>query len=312
MFASKFAKAHPKTAEGPNRKLVHKRSTLFGGTVERMQMLQRSIDHQAQGHIEQEADPAGLTASASTPGVFWDFGKIPVFPSDRTHHDTSAPQEQMATPAPPDQTSRDRTPDGSEPINLAPITFVRAPSHFSVEGGCDNLHLHGKTDAAFDGGVGHVENQVATPVKDCGCEKGVQCFRVTGTLVTDYSVSVTINMPPVPSGLTKCEQGKVQAWLDNVLTPHEEDHRKRFMTYNGQTRNPVNVTGCGEDDVKKKVQAITDAEEPPRQAKAKALSEAIDPFVRIIDCSDCDKAPPPGKQSTKTDAGSARTPDAGS
>jgi hypothetical protein len=214
-------------------------------------------------------------------------------------------------------TSADRTPDGSEQISRPPIAFERAPSYFSMEGGCDNLHLHGKTDATFDGGVGHVENQVATPVKDCGCEKGVQCFHVTGTLVTNYSVSVTITMPSVPSGLTKCEQGKAQAWLDNVLRPHEEDHRTRFMTYNGQTKNPVDVTGCGQNDISNKVQAITDAEEPPRQAKAKALSEAIDPFARTFDCSDCDKAPPTpaAKQSTKTDAGTppvAKTPDAGS
>jgi len=296
MFAPRIARAYTKTAEGPSSKLLHKRSAFFGGT-------------EPHGHTEEEADPASLTAQAAKPGVSWDFSKTTVFPSDRTNHDASIPQEQMATPAPADQTSRDRARDGSEQIDLPPITFVRAPSYYNAEGGCDKLRLHGKTDAAFNA-AGHVENQVAKPAKDCGCKKGVQCLHVTGTLVTDYSVGVTINMPPMPSGLTECEQGKVQAWLDNVLLPHEEDHKKRLMTYNGQTKNPVDVTGCGEDEIKKKVQAITDAEDSTRKAKAKALSDAIDPFVRVIDCSDCDKAP--GKQSTKTDAGTAKPPDAGS
>lgn len=201
---------------------------------------------------------------------------------------TSTPQEQTATPAPVGQASADQMPDGSGQINLPPITFARAPSYFSVEGGCDNLQLHGTTNATFNGGVGQVKNQVAKPAEDCGCEAGVQCLHVTGTLVTDYSVSVTINMPAMPDGLTACEQGKVQAWLNSVLKPHEEDHRKRFMTYNGQTKNPVDVTGCGLGDITKKVQAITDAEEPPRQANAQTLSDAIDPFVSTIDCSGCD------------------------
>jgi len=179
--------------------------------------------------------------------------------------------------------------DDSGPVSMAPIEVAGEPHAFEMEGGCEGLHLHGKTDGTFDGGTGAVKNQKVTKGKGCNCDEGVQCFHVTGTLVTNYSVSVTITMPPVPSGLTACERAKVQAFLQNVLLPHEHDHEARLKTYNGQTNNPVDVIGCGQDDVTSKVQAIQDAEEPKRQAAAQARSDAIDPFVRTIDCSDCEK-----------------------
>jgi hypothetical protein len=209
----------------------------------------------------------------------------------------SDPQDQTPPSAPADQ-----TPDDSGPVSLPPITVSGTPKEVSVEGGCNGLSLHGQTDANFDGGTGKVANQVVSK-GTCDCGEGGKCFHVTGTLVTKYSVSVTITMPPMPSGLTACEQGKVQDFLKNVLTPHEQDHKTRFMTYNGQTRNPVDVTGCSQEDVQSKVQAIQDAEEAPRQAKARALSAAIDPFVRTVDCSDCKAAP--------SDAGPGAKPDAG-
>jgi hypothetical protein len=213
-----------------------------------------------------------------------------------------------------DQTPADQTSDDSAQVSLPPITFEREPSYFSLEGGCDGLHLHGTADAAFSS-KGSVQNQVSRARQGCDCEKGVRCLHVTGTLVTNYAVSVTITMPPVPSGLTDCERAHVRAFLQNVLRPHEEDHRTRFGTYNGQTRNPVDVTGCGKDDIAQQVQAIGDAEDAARQTAANALSGAIDPFVRSIDCSDCEKgsAAPHAGQGTGPDAGASadvETPDA--
>ena len=179
--------------------------------------------------------------------------------------------------------------DDSTPISMAPIQVAGEPHAFEMEGGCAGLHLHGKTDGAFDGGTGSVVNQRVTRGRGCNCEQGVECFHVTGTLVVNYSVSVTITMPPVPGGLTACERDKVQDFLQHVLLPHEHDHETRLKTYNGQTRHPVDVVGCGQDDVTSKVQAIQDAEEPARRAAAQAKSDAIDPFERTIDCSDCER-----------------------
>jgi len=187
--------------------------------------------------------------------------------------------------------------DDSGLVSMAPIQVAGEPHDFEMEGRCEGLRLHGTTDGTFDGGTGSVVDQKVTRGTGCNCDQGVQCSHVTGTLVINYSVSVTITMPPMPSGLTACQQAKVQAFLQNVLLPHEHDHETRLKTYNGQTKNRVDVTACGEEEATSKVQAIHDAEEKARQAAAQARSDAIDPFVRTIDCSDCEK------QSAATSAG---------
>jgi len=51
----------------------------------------------------------------------------------------------------------------------------------------------------------------------------------------------------------------------------------------------VEVTGCGEADVQAQIKAIQAAEDIQREAAARALSDAIDPFTRTVDCSDCTK-----------------------
>jgi len=189
----------------------------------------------------------------------------------------------------------DRKSEEFQKSGVQPIIYKGKSSHFTFRGGCDHLNLHGQTDAQFDS-KGEVKNQAVNPGRDCTCEAGVPCLHLTGTLVTDYKANVTITMPPMPSGLTRCEQSKVRAFLENVLRPHEEDHRKALKTFEGRTRNPVDVTGCGRGDVQAKAQAkaqaIGDAEESARENAANAKSAALDPFVRIIDCSECDQKTP--------------------
>jgi len=184
--------------------------------------------------------------------------------------------------------SSDETPDDRGAISLGPLTVEKETQGPSVEGGCDGLRLHGTATPTFTRNS-TVENRVVSKGEGCDCAKGVQCIHVTGTLVTNYSVSVAIDMPGVPGGLTRCEQAKVQDFLNHVLRPHELDHKAKFETYNGQTKRPVDLTGCGRDDINSQIGAIQDAENTPRQAAAQALSDSLDPFVRTIDCSDCQK-----------------------
>jgi hypothetical protein len=174
-------------------------------------------------------------------------------------------------------------------VPAAPLTGRGEPVEVEVEGGCDGLSLHGQTNATFNGGRFRVSGQRVTTSAACGeCPPGARCLHLTGTLVSDYSAAVTITMPPVPGGLSRCEAARVRAFLTNVLLPHEREHRRRFKTYDGRTRNPLDLTGCGMDDLQSQVAAIHAAEDGPRQAAANALSGAIDPFVRIVDCSDCE------------------------
>jgi hypothetical protein len=106
VFAPPVAKAQTKAATSSTSKRVPTRTALTEqpsgvGAVEQAPMLQWSIDNQAMlrlpaqratsltgnephGRNGQETDPTRLpTPRATTPGVSWDFSKIPIFPPDR-------------------------------------------------------------------------------------------------------------------------------------------------------------------------------------------------------------------------------------
>jgi hypothetical protein len=174
------------------------------------------------------------------------------------------------------------------PFPMDQLTVEGEPDDVEMEGGCDGLALHGQANATYDGGRGHVTNQKVTTSNACTACSDQPCLHVTGTLATTYSASVTITMPPMPDGLSPCEQGKVREFLTNVLLPHEKEHERRFKTYNGTTQNPIDVTGCGRADIQAQITAIQTSEDQQRQTGANALSGAIDPFTDTIDCSDCD------------------------
>jgi hypothetical protein len=170
---------------------------------------------------------------------------------------------------------------------IEPITVYGDPSTVSSLGGA--FSVHGVTNANFDGGTGKVVNQKATPSKTCiDCPEG-QCMHVTGTLVVTYHVDVTVTMPDVPDGLNACEEAKARQFINTTLRAHENEHVRRFSTYNGTKNIPVNVNACGESDATNQVQAMHDADEQKRQSDAQALSDAIDPFTKSIDLSDCQK-----------------------
>ena len=169
---------------------------------------------------------------------------------------------------------------GQMAVELATPTVSSLGGAFSV---------HGQTDATFDGGTGKVAHQKATASKTCtDCPDG-QCMHVTGTLVVTYHVDVTVTMPDVPEGLNACEEAKVRQFINTTLRQHENDHVRRFRTYNGTKSIPVNITACGESDAATQVQQLHDTDEQKRQSDAQALSDAIDPFTKSIDLSDCQK-----------------------
>ena len=172
-------------------------------------------------------------------------------------------------------------------INFGPIAVRSRASIGSAHGG--PFSVHGKTDATFDGGTGKMLNQKARPSKTCSdCPEG-ECMHVTGTLQVTYHVDVQVTMPDVPDGLNACEEAKVRQFINTTLRAHENEHVRRFKTYDGTKNIPVDITACGKDDATTQIQAMHDADEQKRQADAQALSDAIDPFTKSIDLSDCTK-----------------------
>jgi hypothetical protein len=153
-----------------------------------------------------------------------------------------------------------------------------------VEGG---LALHGRTTARYNGGRWRIDQERASPTEGCDCPPPARCLHLTGNLVSTYAVTVTISMPSVPSSLTPCQQRRVREFLRDVLRPHEEEHASRFRTYNGRTVIPLDLTGCGQAELRARVTAIHDAEATQRQANTDALSAQIDPFTREVNL-DCE------------------------
>jgi hypothetical protein len=160
------------------------------------------------------------------------------------------------------------------------------PARRTVHGG-GNITLHGDTTAAYDGGTSRWSAKSIRRAAGCtDCPADNPCVHAVGTFTITYHADVTIRMPDMPSGLTPCQQRRVQTFLRDVLGPHEREHARRFHTYDGTKVHPVDFTGCGRDELQAKLQQIHDDEETQRHDDADALSAAIDPFNRPIDL-DC-------------------------
>jgi hypothetical protein len=149
------------------------------------------------------------------------------------------------------------------------------------------ISLHGDTTADFDGGRSHWAPKSVRRAKACtDCPEDNPCIHAVGTFSIRYHANVTIRMPDMPGGLTPCQQRRVRAFLRDVLGPHEQEHARRFHTYDGTQVHAIDFTGCGRDALQAHLQQIHDSEESQRQSAADALSAAIDPFNRPIDL-DC-------------------------
>lgn len=161
----------------------------------------------------------------------------------------------------------------------------------ALRGGPVSVNLHGETSGSYDGGTSVVSKPKIVRAKGCDCTDEDPCLKATGTIAVTYHVDVTIRMPEMPTGLSDCQQRRVRSFLRDVLTPHEQDHARRLRTYNGTTRRPYSITGCGkaglEGEMSTKLQEMHDTEAADRATAADNLSAAIDPFVRPIDL-DCD------------------------
>ncbi|MGH9177046.1 MAG: DUF4157 domain-containing protein, partial [Acidimicrobiales bacterium] len=138
-----------------------------------------------------------------------------------------------------------------------------------------NVSLPGRTDASFSSSFA---TQGATRRRGEG-----GCNLVSGNLVNTFTVSTSVTLPTVPDGLTECQRGNAQRFIDTILAPHEQEHVTAFSTYNGTTTRPFSVTVCPGDDLTALVQAEHDTDAGARQAAAQALSDALDPFNVDVD-----------------------------
>jgi hypothetical protein len=173
------------------------------------------------------------------------------------------------------------------------------PEH--EEAHATSVRLQGRTDADYDGGNYHTENERVQQAQGCGGCTSSNCIRVTGTLVATYRVSTTVTLPSVGDfpNLTACQRRRVQDAIDNVLAPHEQQHVRAFHQYDGTTRRPFDLTLC-RSEFDSQIREMFEAEESQRRATAQAASDALDPFHFDVDL-DCEE-----EQTATPDAGSGR------
>lgn len=171
---------------------------------------------------------------------------------------------------------------------IAPV-IGRGKRQEAVAYANQSLSLQGHTDASFNGGSFRTTNVTTTAGSGCSDCSDSDCIQVTGTLVTDYRVSTSVTLPSVSDfpDLTRCQQDRVRDAINNVLSPHEQQHVSAFGTYNGATSRPFDTTLC-RAQFEDFIRDLVAQEEGPRRAAAQAASDALDPFNFDVDldCTD--------------------------
>src|SRR6266545_4523805 len=69
--------------------------------------------------------------------------------------------------------------------------------------------LHGKTTAEFNS-TSRTEDLTTEPGERCRRCRGPSCVHVTGTLVSEFTVTTHVRLPRPPCGLSECERAQVQ------------------------------------------------------------------------------------------------------
>lgn len=125
----------------------------------------------------------------------------------------------------------------------------------------------------------------------------VQGTTRTGDLVETFSVTTTVSLPPMPTGLSDCERPIVDDAINTRLAAHEQQHVTAFEAYNGTTTSPYSVQGNAQAVTAALAQRHT-TNEAARRSAADTASRALDPFMIDVDTSSCD--PPQEEAETES------------
>jgi hypothetical protein len=150
------------------------------------------------------------------------------------------------------------------------------------------VQLRGRTSADFSNNQWSLINERGERGAGCNGCGGAACVAYSATLHSTFQVTTVVTLPNVSdySGYSECQQQRIQDAINNVLTPHEQEHVAAFNTYNGSVDTPISATGC-RSTLPGQVQRLAETGhltvERPRRAAAQATSDALDPFVVNVD-----------------------------
>ncbi len=181
--------------------------------------------------------------------------------------------------------------------------LVRLPEvvGFGSCGDLPELECSAKASRSFTKSV-----KVPAPLKKKDAE-GTVTYNGKGTASAQFTTAVKISLATVPTGLSKCATGKYQTLITSKLSPHEQDHKKRFTTtlpahsYNGAYNKTIKESGddpaAVQASIKSKLDDALAAEVTNREARNDAYAiNAIDPFRVTADLSACPECKAPKEE----------------
>ncbi len=200
--------------------------------------------------------------------------------------------------------------EAPEQVPLQPLTEV------SGEGAGEGdetdygrvINLQGLTTASFSSSTNSFSSEGTSLTHGSGCEGCTDtdpCVNVATTIVSSYSVPVSVSLPNLAGmDLNDCEREQAQNWVDTVLSPHEDEHVAAFRTYNGTTRRPLNFSACrsaAQTQLDTRAQEMFNTERAARQASAQATSDALDPFNMDfeVNCPEPEPEPEEGESESE-------------
>jgi hypothetical protein len=173
------------------------------------------------------------------------------------------------------------TPEGEEeePVSLGTISIAPAEP-VKVVVFAPGPTLKGETTAHYSSDTPTLvpnppKASRAKGCKECGNES---CIRAQGTMVVTYASNPTVELPDLDRyGFTDCQRKNAEKFVNNVLSPHEQEHVKTFIRlFDGTVKTPFDLKVCSTDDAAAKIDALYKAQLEARREKAQAASDALD------------------------------------
>ncbi len=221
-------------------------------------------------------------------------------PSDSTQSDDGGADEAESSDDQPAADQSDQT----------DATDSDADDSDSEDGGTISLSSSGELEpVTMEGGIYEVTGATTMgnpnpgytfTVPDVPFRKVGGKVAASGTATATFTTGTVTKMPTVPSSITdKCEIEQYQKTIDGPLQAHEDEHAKRFKTYEGTAKVPFNVTADDESGLNDAVDAVINPVSEKRKTAASDLSGKIDPpggFKVEPDFSMCKKSGPGWKE----------------
>jgi hypothetical protein len=154
------------------------------------------------------------------------------------------------------------------------------------------IHLHGRTDANYNHGQPVPEPFPDTVEVTTGEIRGTQVFSAHGTFEANFEADPDPTLPPVPDGLTPCQQAAVRRFIDGPLAEHEQEHVNAFNdNYDGTPTLSVdfdNIPNTHENR-RRAMERPVEIEDQRRVTAANQASRDLDPWNRTIPGLDCEE-----------------------